>query len=124
MRGEGRGQVFFRRDGLENTPERIVARNDYLEAHPDIRPEYRRAILEAGITLGMTRWEVAVAWGFDEEERRSAFCRETVSGQTRYQSWHGFRIGGVTYTLYVTGDTLTGISCQGIPDTRPLEDGP
>jgi hypothetical protein len=123
MSGYGRGQLFLRRDGLENTPERISARLNYLDAHPETRAQYQHAILEAGITPGMTRWEVTVAWGLDEIERRSAFCRETASGQTRYQSWHGFKIGGVTYTLYITDDTLTSLGYQGTPETQPFDDG-
>jgi hypothetical protein len=61
LRREGSGHLFLRRDGLENTPERVTARRDYLEAHPDTSPEFRRAILAAGITPGMTRWEATAA---------------------------------------------------------------
>src|SRR5687767_11575076 len=87
--GRGRGQLFLRRDGLENTPGRVAARRDYLEAHPETRPEYREAILEAGITPGMTRRETVAAWGLDQEELGSFSCRMTASGDKSYYSYHG-----------------------------------
>ena len=89
----GEGQLFLRRDGLENTPERVAARHAYLEAYPDTRPEYRMAILEAGITPGMTRRETVAAWGLDEKELRSFSCRSTASGDKNYYSYHGLKIG-------------------------------
>lgn len=121
-RGLGQGQLFLRRDGLENTPERVAARHAYLEAYPDTRPEYRRAILEAGITPGMMRRETVAAWGLDEKELGSFSCRSTASGDKNYYSYHGLKIGGVVYTWYVSGDTLSSVSYEGEPDVRPLTD--
>ena len=60
-RGRGADQLFLRRDGLENTPERVAARHAYLERYPETSPLYRRAILEAGVTPGMTRRETVAA---------------------------------------------------------------
>jgi hypothetical protein len=124
LSGQGRGQLFLRRDGLENTPERVKAREEYLEAHPETSAQYRRAILAAGITPGMTRWEVVAAWGLDEKERNSAYCRETADGHSSYQSWHAFKIGGTSYTLYIAGDMLSSISYgpQDRPNVQPLEE--
>lgn len=121
-RGEVAGLLFLRRDGLENTPERVAKRHAYLEAHPETRPEYRKAILEAGVTPGKTRRETVAAWGLDEQELRSFSCRMTAFGDKSYYSYHGLKIGGVTYTWYVTDDMLSGVSYDGTPDVWPLPD--
>jgi len=70
----------------------------------------------------MTRRETVAVWGLDEKELRSFSCRMTASGEKNYHSYHGLRIGGVIYTWYVSGDTLSSVSYKGTPEVRAFTD--
>ena len=46
-------------------------RRQYVEDHPDLRPEVAAAILEGRVAEGMTADDVRAAWGDPERESRS-----------------------------------------------------
>jgi hypothetical protein len=116
----GAGLVFFRRDGLESTPERVALRAEYLQQHLDIKPEYRQAIERAGVTHGMTRWDLIAAWGLLAEDMKTVGGRRTADTYNSYEWWGGFRIGQ-HYALDIVNDEVVGIVCEhGTPITEPL----
>ena len=104
----GKGELFFRGDGLQSERRRAESRRQYLESHPGTDPEYRRAILDAAATPGMTRDQVVAAWGLLEEDTRLAFGNVTEDRLAAYGYFNGFTIGA-SYTLYLKDDFVVGI---------------
>ncbi len=105
----GKGQLFFRADGLESEARRAELRSEYLQAHPAIEPEHREAILKGAVTLGLTREEVSAAWGLLEEDTRMVFGHVTDDGLAAYAYFNGFRVGR-PYTLYFKNESVVGIT--------------
>ena len=66
LKEHGKGELFFRTDGLQFEERRARVRREYLEAHPETT--HYEAIMKAGVTPGMTRAEVIAAWGLIEED--------------------------------------------------------
>lgn len=104
----GKGSLFFRADGLEFEERRAQARQEYLEAHAGIDPEYREAILTAAATPGMTREDVIAAWGLLEEDTRMVFGNVTDNRLAAFAYFNGFAIGA-NYGLYLKDDIVVGI---------------
>lgn len=105
----GNGQFFPRTDGLRFEARRVIARREYLDAHPEINPQHREAILNAAITPGMTRADVIAAWGLLEEDTRLVFGHVTADyRQPAYAYFKGFDVG-TRYALYFHEHVLTGV---------------
>jgi hypothetical protein len=115
----GKGELFFRADGLEFEARRAQLRSAYLQAHPVIEPEHREAILKSAVTPGMTREEVSAAWGLLEEDTRMVFGHVTEDGLAAYAYFNGFRVGR-PYTLYLKNEFVVGIT-EGVELVEPHE---
>ena len=103
----GKGQLFFRTDGLEFESRRAALRRDYLQAHPTVEPEHREAILKAAATPGMTRDDVTAAWGLLEEDTRLSFGHVTDDRRTTY-AFFTVQVGD-SYALYFVDQVLSGV---------------
>lgn len=108
LRHFGKGELFYRTDGLQFEQRRADLRRDYLEAHPGTTPEFREAILNAAATPGMTEDEVSAAWGLLEEDTRMVFGNVTEDRLAAYAYFTGFAVG-TNYTLYLKDDVVVGI---------------
>jgi hypothetical protein len=104
----GKGDLFFRADGLQSDKRRAELRLAYLEAHPKTKAEHRDAIAKAAITPGMTKSEVTAAWGLLEEDTRMVFGHVTDDTLAVYACFTGFAVGE-SYALYFKDDVVIGV---------------
>jgi hypothetical protein len=107
LKEHGKGQLFFRTDGLEFEERRSELRRNYLDARETASPENRAAIVKAAITPGMTREEVSAAWGLLEEDTRLSFGNVTDDGSAVY-AFFTLRVGDI-YALYFKDRMLIGV---------------
>ncbi len=108
-KGYGRGQVFYRTDGLAFEERRAAKRAAYLRDHPETSPEHRELIERGGLTPGMSHGESIAAWGLIEEDLAKVSGRTTADANyTAYSCYRGFEVGR-RYTLYLSGDEVLGI---------------
>jgi hypothetical protein len=108
LKEHGKGELFFRADGLEFEERRADTRRQYLESHPEIDAKYLDAMQKAAITPGMTRNEVIVAWGLLDEDTRTVFGHVTDDGRTAYAYFTGFAVGE-PFALYIKDEVVTGV---------------
>lgn len=94
LKEHGKGELFFRGDGLEFEARRAKVRQAYLASHPEISEKHRLAISKTAITPGMTKLEVTAAWGLLEEDTRMA-------------------LGNVTDDEHAVYGYFTGLGCSG-----------
>jgi hypothetical protein len=104
----GKGQCFSRTDGLQFEARRAELRRAYLESHPDLEEEFRKAILAAAAIPGMTRDQVVAAWGLLEEDTRLVFGNVTEDRLSAYGYFTGFNVGAC-HALYLKDDVVVGI---------------
>jgi hypothetical protein len=104
----GKGELFFRADGLQSQERRAELRRAHLEAHPNTKAEHRDAIAKAAITPGMTKSEVNAAWGLLEEDTRMVFGHVTDDTLAVYACFTGFAMGE-SYALYFKDDVVIGV---------------
>jgi hypothetical protein len=108
LKEHGKGQLFFRADGLEFEETRVEARRQYLEAHPEIDAEYRDAIQKAAVTPGMMRSDVIAAWGLLQEDTRTVFGHVTSEDRVAYAYFTGLNVGEC-YAIYLNDDVVIGV---------------
>jgi hypothetical protein len=108
LKEHGKGNLFFRADGLEFEERRELARRTYLESHPEIDPAHRQAILKAAITPGMTQNDVITAWGLFEEDTRTVFGHVTDDRRAAYAYFTGFAVGK-GYALCFKDEVVMGV---------------
>ena len=104
----GKGNLFFRMDGLQFEARRAAVRSKYLELHPEIETQHRHAILKAAVTPGMARDQVIAGWGLIDEDTRTAFGHVTDDQRAGYGYFTGFAVGE-SYALYFRDEVLVGV---------------
>jgi hypothetical protein len=104
----GKGELFFRADGLEFEERRTQVRSKYLASDPEVEPEYREAILQAAITPGMTMEQVIAAWGLLEEDTRTVFGHVAADEHSAYAYFTGFNVRG-QHALYLKDYVVLGV---------------
>lgn len=108
LKEHGKGELFFRTDGLEFETRRAAARAKFLKSNPEIEPKHCDAILRAAITPGMTRQQVTAAWGLLEDDTRLVFGHVVEERRTAYAYFTGFNVPA-SHALYFHEDLLLGV---------------
>jgi hypothetical protein len=105
-----------------NEELRRATRQLYVQDHPDLKPDVRKAILKERIKIGMTDWQVIAAYSLWEYTSDASVARyrdlgaaplwtiadrrQTSAGQTRQEQWTLER-EKATQTLYFENGLLT-----------------
>lgn len=107
LKQHGKGEQFFRTDGLEFEARRSELRDKFLAEHPSIAEAHRESILKAAVVPGMTKEEITAAWGLLEEDTRLSFGHVTDDRNAAY-AFFTLEVGEL-YALYFKDNLLIGV---------------